>query len=217
MLLDDHVLFAECLDLVLTANGFTVDKPALPDNPGRSAGLLARVCRIRPEIVVLDLDLGPFGDGARLITPIARNGTQVVVVSADMDPARWGECLHYGARKVIGKTAPLNELVSTLRRISEGLRVLGPGEREALLKTWHDHRVNELAARVRLDQLTARESEVLGHLTHGRTVRDIATLSVVCEATVRTQVKSILSKLGVNSQIAAVGMANHLHWRSPVD
>ena len=49
----------------------------------------------------------------------------------------------------------------------------------------------------------------------GRQVRQIAELSVVSEATVRTQVKSILSKLGVSSQLAAVGMAQAARWHPP--
>ena len=50
----------------------------------------------------------------------------------------------------------------------------------------------------------------------GRVVRDIAHLGVVSEATVRTQVKSILAKLEVSSQLAAVGLASKVGWRSPV-
>ncbi len=49
----------------------------------------------------------------------------------------------------------------------------------------------------------------------GRTVREIANLSVVSEATVRTQVKSILAKLEVSSQLAAVGLAHSIGWRGP--
>ena len=49
----------------------------------------------------------------------------------------------------------------------------------------------------------------------GRTVREIANLSVVSEATVRTQVKSILAKLEVSSQLAAVGLAHSVGWRGP--
>ena len=54
---------------------------------------------------------------------------------------------------------------------------------------------------------------MLGALIEGRTVRAIATDSVVSEATVRTQVKSILGKLEVSSQLAAVGMANQIGWK----
>ncbi len=146
-----------------------------------------------------------------------QSGTAVVVVTADEDRARWGECMLYGARKVVRKSGPLNEILATLRRLGENLPVLEPGEREELVRTWHEHRVHQQAMRSRFDQLTNREAEVLGHLTHGRTVRDIARVSVVSEATVRTQVKAILSKLGVCSQLAAVGIANQLDWRSPVD
>jgi two-component system, NarL family, nitrate/nitrite response regulator NarL len=48
----------------------------------------------------------------------------------------------------------------------------------------------------------------------GSQVRDIARTSVVSEATVRTQVKSILAKLETNSQIAAVGAAHRVGWHA---
>jgi len=67
----------------------------------------------------------------------------------------------------------------------------------------------------RLELLTPREAQVLGHLMEGRPVRDIAHVSFVSEATVRTQVKSILAKLEVTSQLAAVGAAHLVDWRPP--
>ena len=88
-------------------------------------------------------------------------------------------------------------------------------EREELLQPWHKERQKHQELRNRLQRLTAREREVLGHLTEGHTVRDIARLSVVSEATVRTQVKSILAKLEVSSQLAAVGIAHAVGWQSP--
>jgi two-component system nitrate/nitrite response regulator NarL len=88
-------------------------------------------------------------------------------------------------------------------------------EREELLQLWHQERQKHQELRNRLQRLTPREREVLGHLTEGHTVRDIARLSVVSEATVRTQVKSILAKLEVSSQLAAVGIAHAVGWQSP--
>ena len=67
--------------------------------------------------------------------------------------------------------------------------------------------------RARLARLSTRESEILGHLMAGRTVGDIARACFVSEATVRTQVRSILMKLEVSSQIAAVGLAYTADWR----
>jgi DNA-binding NarL/FixJ family response regulator len=179
---------------------------------GSQAALLSAVTRLRPRIVLLDLDLGHLGDGVRLIAPIARTGAHVVVVTASAERGRWGECLRYGARKVLTKSRPLNEILATIRRLNQGLPVMDPHERDELLQAWHQERQEHHELRLRLQRLTAREREVLGHLMEGHTVRDIARLSVVSEATVRTQVKSILAKLEVTSQLAAVGLANATGW-----
>jgi len=213
LIIEDHMLFAESMDLALTIEGYDVRRLPVPDMGSSQAALLSAITRLRPRIVLLDLDLGHLGDGVRLIAPIARTGAHVVVVTASADRGRWGECLRYGARKVLTKARPLNEIMATIRRLNQGLPVMDPEERNELLHVWHEERQVHHEFRLRLQRLTAREREVLGHLMEGHTVRDIAHLSVVSEATVRTQVKSILAKLEVSSQLAAVGLANTTGWR----
>ena len=214
LIIEDHMLFAESMDLALTIEGYDVRRLPVPDMGSSQAALLSAITRLRPRIVLLDLDLGHLGDGVRLIAPIARTGAHVVVVTASADRGRWGECLRYGARKVLTKARPLNEIMATIRRLNQGLPVMDPEERNELLHVWHEERQVHHEFRLRLQRLTAREREVLGHLMEGHTVRDIARLSVVSEATVRTQVKSILAKLEVSSQLAAVGLANTTGWRA---
>ena len=102
-----------------------------------------------------------------------------------------------------------------MRRIENGLPVCQPERREALIAAWHRQRAAQARAHDRLATLTRREQEILAHLTTGRQVREIARHHVVSEATVRTQVKSILSKLEVGSQVAAVGLAHRFGWRAP--
>ena len=63
--------------------------------------------------------------------------------------------------------------------------------------------------------LSARERQVLGSLMSGLTVREIAKAGSVSEGTVRTQVKAILAKLEVGTQLAAVGLAHEVNWRPP--
>jgi len=213
LIIEDHMLFAESMDLALTIEGYDVRRLPVPDMGSSQAALLSAITRLRPRIVLLDLDLGHLGDGVRLIAPIARTGAHVVVVTASADRGRWGECLRYGARKVLTKARPLNEIMATIRRLNQGRPVMDPEERNELLHVWHEERQAHHEFRLRLQRLTAREREVLGHLMEGHTVRDIAHLSVVSEATVRTQVKSILAKLEVSSQLAAVGLANTTGWR----
>jgi len=217
LLIEDHPLFAESLEIALSRSGYEVRRAELPSSPGRSASLLAQVSRSRPGMVLLDLDLGRFGDGARLVRPLVQSGSAVVVVTASLDKARWGQCLAQGARKTLTKAAPLNEILAVMRRIDNGLPVLAPGERDELLQRWQEQRARDQHIQSRLELLTVREAEVLGNLTLGRTVREIAARSFVSEATVRTQVKSILAKLGVSSQLAAVGLAHEVDWRPPVE
>jgi two-component system, NarL family, nitrate/nitrite response regulator NarL len=216
ILIEDHALFAESLELALTLEGYAVRRVPIVEHGESARALVATVVRLVPRIVLLDLDLGRIGDGVRLIAPMAKTGVNVVVVTASTDRARWGECLVNGARKVLSKSQPLNEILSTVRRINQGLPVIDREERESLINYWHEQGRERAALQRRLALLTAREKAVLGELMQGHTVRDIATSSVVSEATVRTQVKSILAKLEVSSQLAAVGLANSAGWRPPV-
>jgi len=214
-IVEDHELFAEALDAALTLEGHDVHRVSIEGDPTNAARLLPAVLRLQPKIVLLDLDLGQTLNGARLVEPLAREGITVVVVTGSTDRARWGECLRYGARTVLPKTTPLNSLLATIRLIGEGRAVLPRDQREQLIAHYHSESGRIHGLRDRLDQLTTRECEVLAHLMNGQPVRDIAHQSFVSEATVRTQVKSILAKLEVTSQLAAVGAAHQANWRPP--
>ncbi|MDH2414799.1 response regulator transcription factor [Nocardioides sp. CER19] len=215
VIVEDHVLFAESLDLALTVEGYDVRRVDVPVDGAGAGTLLSTLLRLRPRVVLLDLDLGAFGDGVRLIAPLAKAGINVVIVTASPDRGRWGEALRHGARAALSKSQPLNDILATVRRINAGLPVMTHEEREELLRLWHEKRRETQGIQERFAQLTSREAQVLGHLMLGRSVHDIATAGVVSEATVRTQVKAILAKLHVSSQLAAVGLAHRIGWRPP--
>jgi two-component system nitrate/nitrite response regulator NarL len=215
VIIEDHTLFAESLELALTVEGYDVRRVAIPDREQAPGALIAQVVRQRPRVALLDLDLGQFGNGERLITALAQAGINVIVVTGSVDRARWGEAVRFGARKVLAKSRPLNDILATVRRINQGQQVMSREEREELISAWATEHAQMSGMTGRLDQLTGREREVLGHLMRGQTVREIAAAGVVSEATVRTQVKSILAKLEVSSQIAAVGLAHQVGWRPP--
>lgn len=213
LIIEDHTLFAESLELTLSLEGYDVRRLSLPTEGGSMATLRSAALRSNPRTVMLDLDLGRFGDGMSLINPLARAGANVVVVTASSDKGRWGACLKQGARKVHSKGGQLREALATVRRLHQGLPVMSKEELEELLEAYATQRQASDDMRRRLELLTPRERQVLDNLIIGRNVRDIAKDGVVSEATVRTQVKSILAKLEVTSQLAAVGMANHVGWR----
>lgn len=215
LIVEDHVLFAESLELALSVEGYDVRRMSVPDIATANASVLAAAMAHRPRIALLDLDLGTLGDGINLITPLAKAGVHVVVITGSSDRARWGDALRHGARTVLPKSGTLQDILSTVRRINTGQPVMDVRQREELMRYWHSQRATVADAHDRLHLLTPREREVLGMLMLGQTVHDIAAAGVVSEATVRTQVKSILGKLQVSSQIAAVGLAHQVGWKAP--
>jgi DNA-binding NarL/FixJ family response regulator len=218
-LVEDHSLFAESLEIALRQDGLDARRvitPGADDREVRSTpGLLRAVRRVAPHVVLLDLALGPYGNGLPLIRPLVSDGTPVVVVTSTLDRVRWGECLRHGARKVVAKTAPLGDIVGSIRRIADGRPVMTPQQRDELIACWRREATTVREMRQRLERLTPREAQVLRELMAGHQVGEIARTWFVSETTVRTQVKAILTKLEVRSQLAAVGLAHRAGWQPP--
>ena len=215
LIIDDHAMFAETMQLALRRHGYDALVLSLPEGGGSMAMLRAAALSSLAHVVLLDLDLGPFGDGIELIAPLAQAGANVVVVTASTDQGRWGACARLGARKILSKSQPLRNTLSIVRRLHQGLPVMDSEELERLLGAWRNERMSTDDARRRLELLTPRERQVLGALVKGLHVHEIARNDVVSEATVRTQVKSIRGKLEVTSQLEAVGLANSVGWHAP--
>jgi two-component system nitrate/nitrite response regulator NarL len=216
VVVDDHVLFAEVLEAALRIDGFDVARVDLEDRNMQTPQLLHRIRACGPDVVLLDLDLGRGGDATSLVHPLTQAGAAVVIVTASTDRLRWGECLRQGARAVFPKSTTLESIREALRLIAQGSPLPGRAEREQLVAAHLHERARRQEIRSRLDRLSCREREVLGHLMSGRPVREIAGLSFVSEATIREQVKAILSKLTVTSQLAAVSLAYESDWKRPV-
>ena len=209
--IEEQNLFGEALTLVLERAGYAA--VLVPTSAAVSDATLVRVLeRLRPRTVLLDLDPGAVRDRTSMIPALTAAGLAVVVLTASTDEARWGECIGLGARRVIHKSAPLTEILATIKRIANGLPVLARDQRERLLAHWRHDVESAAEIRQRLDDLTPREAEVLGMLMDGKPVSDIAKQRFVAESTVRTQVKAVLAKLQVSSQITAVGLAHKAGW-----
>ena len=215
-IVDDHLLFAEALEIALLMERYAVRRIVLPGSGRTLASTAAAMIRCHFDVALVDLDLGRVGDGLSLVSPLSRAGTAVIVVTASEGHDRWGECLLAGAVKVLSKSRSLDDILGTVRRVHEGRPVSTAAERNDVLRASSACDGEQAELRARLARLTVREREVLGHLTRGRGPVDIASLDMVAQATVRTQVKSILAKLEVSSQIAAVGIAHNAGWRAPV-
>lgn len=211
-IVDQHVLFTECLAMALERRNYAHFVVPVLAGSGETERVLSRLLAERPDVLLLNADLGQWCDAGALISPMVRSGVAVVVITEATDEAQWGRCLERGARVVLPKTASLVSLVSVVRRVSQGQVVLEREERERLIAVHRHEARTRRDARTRLQELSPQEREILRHLMAGRTVREIAAVRVVSEATVRSQVKAILAKLNLRSQIAAVAAARHAGW-----
>ena len=119
--------------------------------------------------------------------------------------AAWGGVYERGVRLVVADDTGLDEVRGLLVDLATGWQPADQRRaRRELVQAWlaFAEQRDDLAAR--LQTLTQREEEVLQRLHEGLPVRAIAEGWEVAEATVRSQVKAILKKLGVGSQMAAV-------------
>ncbi len=209
VIVEDHALLAQTLVQALAAEGVATVAAA----PRSAAAVLAVVEEARPELVLLDLELGPtVGDGVALIGPVLALGCRVLVVTGSTRRARVAAAVEAGAVGYVLKSAPFDELLATVAAARAGRPVLDEADRFDLLTLLRRERAGARARREPFERLSPREGAVLRALAEGRPVEDIARARRVSSATVRSQVRGILTKLGVSSQLAAVAVARSSGW-----
>jgi DNA-binding NarL/FixJ family response regulator len=208
-LIDDHQLLTESLALALQLEGVVT---ILPDLSDRDA-LTSEVVAARPDLVLLDLDLGgAIGDGSMLVAPLVAAGCRVLVVSASNDQEQVGRAMEIGAAGVLRKDVPFTRLLDAALAAARGEDVMAQGARQRLLDEARAIRTRRAEDLKPFQRLSVREAEVLRALALGQAVGAIAVAAYVSEATVRSQVRAVLTKLGVCSQLEAVALAHRHGW-----
>ena len=208
LIIEDHALLAQSLVIALNAEGCLA---SVAENIDR-ATLLAKVSTLRPAVVLLDLDLGVLGDGVELVLPLCELGARVLVVSGTTDRVRLAETVERGAVGFLSKTVSFEQLLATVLDVVAQRPVLSTAERYELLAELRGSRTSRRKNLAPFRTLTPKEREVLGALAHGGRVETIAEAAVVSEATVRSQIRGVLSKLGARSQLEAVARAWMVGW-----
>ncbi|HET7718451.1 MAG TPA: response regulator transcription factor, partial [Acidimicrobiales bacterium] len=137
---------------------------------------------------------------------------RVVMVTGVADRARLGACLEAGAVGVVSKAAEFSVLIDAVHRAVEGAPLMREEERQDLLHAARDRRRADHDRLAPFDALSPKEQAVLVHLLAGESAETIAEKSYVSLATVRSHIRAILLKLGVNSQLAAVALARNAGW-----
>jgi two-component system nitrate/nitrite response regulator NarL len=208
LVVEDHTLLAQSVTVALTIEGFEVFRPEHLD----ADAILAAAVAHRPGVVLLDLSLEDAVSALPLIPPLRDLGAAVVVVTGVTDRVRLAECVEAGALGIVGKHESFEALIAAVSEAAQLRALLSTGQREELLRELRHHRADTTRRLEPFGRLTRREREVLRALVDGQSAEVIAKQSFVSVATVRSQIRSVLSKLGVNSQLAAVALATRGRW-----
>ena len=213
LIVEDHELLAGTMALALRQRGLEVHTAAGPSPDA----VVDRARQLAPVLVLLDLELGPpLGSGLDLIRPLTEAGARVVMVTGVTDRARLGACVEAGASGLVSKAGGFEGLVETVQRAAEGAPLLRDDERQVLLGEVRHSRRADRDRLAPFGALSPREQAVLARLLDGEAAETIADRTYVSVATVRSHIRAILLKLGVNSQLAAVALARRAGW-SPAD
>lgn len=208
LIVDDHPLVSIGLQLALRARGWEVETIAGPTGDA----VVGLAGSFQPGCVLLDLNLGVAGSGRDLVAPLRNAGAAVVMLTAETDRFALAACVEAGAGGWIGKHAFLDDIVTSIEDVLAGRPLIGKATRESLLDELRAQRASLDRASSPFEQLTAREERVLASLVDGLSAEEIAEEHFVALTTIRSQIRGILQKLGVRSQLAAVAMANRACW-----
>ena len=176
------------------------------------AGVLSVADRFRPDVALVDLNLGVDRSGMPIIGPLVGRGVAVVAFSAKNDELVIGQCLEAGAVGFLNKGEPFHVVIDYVSRVAAGEPVIPPAQREELLTKLREHRAASDKRLRAFQELSPRERAVLKGLLLGRSPQDIADDEYVSVKTIRSQIESIYRKLGVRSQLAAVALAREVGW-----
>lgn len=192
LLVDDHIVVRQGLRMLLAAHN-TIEIVGEADD-GVQAVRLAE--QLRPDVVLMDLLL-PQLDGIEATRQIhARQpDCAILMLTSNVQPHQIQAAIRAGAAGYVLKATRAQELIDAIQRAARGQRVLDPIAADALL--------SGLAHQDELSELTPREHEVLRLLAQGVGNAQIAAVLTISEATVRTHIANVLSKLNLRDRAHA--------------
>jgi DNA-binding NarL/FixJ family response regulator len=171
---------------------------------------VALAAETRPDIVLMDIRM-PVLDGIgatrRILAAPGEDHPQVVVLTTfDLDEYVY-TALAAGASGFLLKDTPPQRIIAAVHTIAAGDILMAPRITHRLVETYAQHHQTMAARDHGLQELTARETEVLRLVGNGLSNTQIAERLVLSEATVKTHVKRMMSKLMLNSRAQAVVVA----------
>lgn len=204
LLVDDQELMRMGLTMVLGAH----DDIDVLGEAVNGADAVSKARELAPDVVLMDVRM-PVVDGVEATKQICESGSAsrvLVMTTFDLDEHALG-ALRAGASGFLLKDTPPEDLVSAVRSVAAGDAVVAPKVTRRLLARFIADQPSDTVDPVVLDVLTNREREVLEQLATGRSNSEIAGELFLSEATVKTHVGRVLTKLGLRDRVQAVVFA----------
>ncbi|MEU7133651.1 response regulator transcription factor [Streptomyces sp. NPDC046261] len=199
LLCDDHaVVRAGLLALLASEPGIEVVGEA-----GTGEAAVALAAKLKPDVVLMDLQLGPGIGGVeatRRIAAASGGTTHVLVLTTYDTDADVTRAIEAGATGYLLKAERPEELFSAVHAAAQGRTALSAPVAGRVM-------AHMRGARPAAGTLTERERDILGQLARGLGNREIARALFISEATVKTHLGRIYAKLGVDTRAGAVAVA----------
>ncbi len=159
------------------------------------------VVRLEPDVVLLDVHM-PGGGGLEVLRQVAekRPAQRFLALSVSDAPEDVIAIIRAGARGYVTKTISGEELADAVRRISDGDAVFSPRLAGFVLDAFASISGPVEVSDPELEQLTAREREVLRHIARGYLYKEIAARLNISTKTVEAHVSAVLRKLQLSSR-----------------
>ncbi len=205
LIVDDHPVVRDGLNAVLeTQTDFEVVGEA-----GDGQEAVAQVEKLRPDVVLLDLDM-PVLDGLGALQQIMRQWprTKVIIFTVFDTDERILTAVQSGAQGYLLKgDAPRNEIFRAVRTVYEGGALLQPVVTGKLLRQVQIQTNPPIPDQSGVEDLTEREQDVLELIGQGMANKEIAQRLFISERTVKFHVSAILAKLGAGNRTEATRIA----------
>ena len=202
LIADDQELMRAGFRMILEAAGVEVVGEA-------ADGLQAvdMVASLQPDVVLMDVRM-PMMDGIDATSRVTRMGdTKVLILTMfDLDDYVYG-ALRAGASGFLLKDAPKEELLNAIEVVARGDALLAPGVTRRLIEEFARRPDPSSKRSDALPSLTERELDVMRLIARGLSNAEIAAELVVSEATVKTHVAHILTKLDLRDRVQVVVVA----------
>ena len=203
LLIDDHTLFRKGLAELLEQRG-AIRVAGMTGSHDEAMRLLQEE---KPDVVIVDLNMPPLG-GLTLLRRIRAEGWHCPVLILTVSDAEedLANAMRSGAQGYLLKDMEPDDVVDAVQRAVRGETVVAPAMTLKLVHLLQGGSPAD-AKESALQQLTAREREILNHLAQGLSNKAIARMLDISHDTVKLNVRHILAKLNLTSRVEAAVFA----------